>query len=99
VAAVLARAGKTDSARAVLARARAVASRDPELRLSLAYDEAYVYLLLGRPDTARALLEWTFTRRPSQRTFAARDPLFSRDPSADRRGPKAAPPVRRSPGS
>jgi tetratricopeptide (TPR) repeat protein len=93
-AAVMARAGKTDSARALLARARAAAGSDAELRLSLAYDEAYVYLLLGRPDTARALLDWSFTRRPSQRAFAARDPLF-RPAGAGRGGPTGAPPAPR----
>ncbi|HET7233720.1 MAG TPA: BTAD domain-containing putative transcriptional regulator, partial [Longimicrobium sp.] len=50
-AGVLARAGQNDSARAMLARARAAAGSDPELRLSLAYDEAYVYLALGRADS------------------------------------------------
>jgi DNA-binding SARP family transcriptional activator/TolB-like protein len=79
-AAVLARAGQTDSARAMLARARREAGGDPAVRLSLAYDEAAVYQLMGHPDTARALLEWTFTRRPAQRAFAARDPLFNRRP-------------------
>jgi DNA-binding SARP family transcriptional activator/TolB-like protein/tetratricopeptide (TPR) repeat protein len=91
VAAVLARAGKTDSARAMLARARVAANGDAELRLSLAYDEAYVYLLLEQPETARALLAWSFTRRPAQRAFAARDPLFRRLPAGPE-GPRAAPP-------
>jgi predicted Zn-dependent protease len=89
-AAVMARAGQTDSARAMLARARAAANGDAELRLSLAYDEAYAYLLLGQPQTARALLEWSFTRRPSQRAFAARDPLFRHAP-ASREGSREAP--------
>jgi hypothetical protein len=75
-AAVVARAGDADSARAMLARARRAAGNDPELRISLAYDEAYVQRVLGAPDSARALLEWAFTRRPSLREFAARDPLF-----------------------
>ncbi|HEX8211696.1 MAG TPA: BTAD domain-containing putative transcriptional regulator [Longimicrobium sp.] len=95
-AAVMARAGQTDSARAMLARARAAASGDAELRLSLAYDEAYVYLLLGQPETARALLEWSFTRRPSQRAFAARDPLFRRLPAGPE-GPRAGGPAPRLP--
>ncbi|MFL5382650.1 MAG: BTAD domain-containing putative transcriptional regulator [Longimicrobiaceae bacterium] len=96
-AAILARAGQTDSARAMLARARAAASGDAELRVSLAYDEAYVYLLLGQPETARALLEWSFTRRPSQRAFAARDPLFRR-PLAGPARPTGASPGLRPPG-
>ncbi|HEY0022857.1 MAG TPA: BTAD domain-containing putative transcriptional regulator [Longimicrobium sp.] len=92
-AAALARAGQGDSARAMLARARQAARADPEMRVSLAYDEAIAYLLLGRPDTARALLEWSFTRRPAQRGFAARDPLLrtlAASPPADRRGRRAA---------
>jgi len=93
-AAVMARAGQTDSARAMLTRARAAASGDAELRLSLAYDEAYVYLLLGQPETARALLDWSFTRRPSQRAFAARDPLFRRA-RAGGEGPRAGAPAPR----
>jgi DNA-binding SARP family transcriptional activator/TolB-like protein len=75
-AGVLARAGRTDSARAMLARARREAGTDPDMRVSLAYDEAIAYLLLGHPDSARAVLEWSFTRRPAQRAFAARDPLL-----------------------
>jgi len=75
-AAVVARAGHADSARAMLARARRAAGGDPELRTSLAYDEAYVRLVLGEPDTARALLAWTLAHRPAVRPFAARDPLF-----------------------
>ncbi|HWK88631.1 MAG TPA: hypothetical protein VNP72_01500, partial [Longimicrobium sp.] len=81
-AAVVARAGNADSARAMLARARRAASADPELRISLAYDEAYVYHVLGQPDSARALLRWMYTRRPSVRDYAARDPLFRTLPAA-----------------
>jgi DNA-binding SARP family transcriptional activator/TolB-like protein len=76
-AAILARTGARDSARAVLARARAAAGSDPELRLSLDYDEAYVRLLLGERDAARRLLEGVLARRPALRPFAARDPLFA----------------------
>jgi DNA-binding SARP family transcriptional activator/TolB-like protein/tetratricopeptide (TPR) repeat protein len=75
-AAVVARAGQTDSARAMLARARLAAGSDPELRLSLAYDEACARLMMGQRDSARALLAWMFARRPSLRPLAARDPLF-----------------------
>jgi len=76
VAAVTARAGDADSARAMLARARKEAGSDDGLRASLAYDAAYVHLVLGEPDSARALLAWAFTRRPAMRDFASRDPLF-----------------------
>ncbi|HEU0055478.1 MAG TPA: hypothetical protein VFQ39_19960, partial [Longimicrobium sp.] len=75
-AAVVARAGDGDRARAMVARARQEAGDDEELRISLAYDEAYVQRALGHPDSALALLERTFTRRPSLRDYAVRDPLF-----------------------
>ncbi len=75
-AAVVARAGSTDSARAMLARARREVASDAEMSTSLAYDAAYVHHVLGEPDRARALLAWAFTRRPEMRAFAARDPLF-----------------------
>jgi TolB-like protein len=75
-AAVVARSGATDSARAMLARARREVGRDADMSTSLAYDAAYVHRVLGEPDSARALLEWAFRRRPEMREFAARDPLF-----------------------
>ncbi len=75
-AAILARAGETDSARAVVARARRAVGSDDELRLSLDYDEAYVRLLLEEREAARRLLEGVLARRPALRPFAARDPLF-----------------------
>ena len=76
VAAVLARAGQRDSARAVLARVRAQAGDDRDLRLSLAYDEAYVRLLLGERDAARRLLDTLVAARPALAGFIGRDPLF-----------------------
>ncbi|MBV9772738.1 MAG: hypothetical protein JO040_02235 [Gemmatimonadetes bacterium] len=75
-AALLARAGRTDSARAVLARAQEAVGSDAELRLSLEYDEAYVRLLMGERETARRLLDDVLARRPALRPFVARDPLF-----------------------
>jgi DNA-binding SARP family transcriptional activator/TolB-like protein len=75
-AAVVARSGNADSARAMLARARQAAVSDPDLATSLAYDAAYVHRVLGQPDSARAILAWAFTRRPAMREFALRDPLF-----------------------
>ncbi|HEX6912776.1 MAG TPA: hypothetical protein VF142_20380, partial [Longimicrobium sp.] len=74
-AAVSARAGQADSARAVLARARRDASSDRESRVALAYDEAYVLLLLGARDDARARLRAYLDQRPALRPFMARDPL------------------------
>ncbi|HEY0015639.1 MAG TPA: BTAD domain-containing putative transcriptional regulator [Longimicrobium sp.] len=76
VAAVVARSGNADSARAMLARARREAASDADLTTSLAYDAAYVHRVLGQPDSARALLAWAFARRPAMREFALRDPLF-----------------------
>jgi DNA-binding SARP family transcriptional activator/TolB-like protein len=74
-AAILARAGEPDSARAVLERARRAAV-GPDERLSLAYDEAYVHLLLGERERARRLLESVLAERPGLRPFAERDPLL-----------------------
>jgi DNA-binding SARP family transcriptional activator/TolB-like protein len=75
-AAILARAGERDSARAVLARARAAVEDDQERRLDLAYDEAYVLLLLGERDAARARLREVLAHRAWLREFARTDPLF-----------------------
>lgn len=79
-AAVAAREGDADAARALLARARGAAGTDPDLRVSLAYDEAVVRLRLGEAGAARALLRWSFARRPALRPFAARDPLLTQLP-------------------
>jgi len=75
-AAVLARAGAADSARAVAARARGEAGADAELGASLDYDEAYVRLLLADTAGARGLLERVAAYRPAIRPYLARDPLF-----------------------
>jgi DNA-binding SARP family transcriptional activator/TolB-like protein len=75
-AAILARAGARDTARAVVARARRAAEGDAELRLSLDYDEAYVRLALGEPAEARRLLAEMLRARPALRPFLDRDPLF-----------------------
>ena len=74
VAALLARAGEADSARAVLARARRIVRGDDAV--SLDYDEAYVRLVLGEREAARRLLDGVLARRPALRPFAARDPLL-----------------------
>ncbi|MET0398152.1 MAG: hypothetical protein ABW277_15230, partial [Longimicrobiaceae bacterium] len=60
----------------VMARAREEVGGDPDLRLSLDYDEAYVRLLLGEREAARRLLSGVLARRPALRPFAERDPLF-----------------------
>jgi hypothetical protein len=75
-AAVLARAGQPDSARAVLARAQREVGSDSALRLSLMYDEAIVRALMGDQARARALLHEVLARRPTLRAFAERDPLL-----------------------
>ena len=64
-AAVSARAGDSDSARAVAARTRAAVSNDPELTLDVMYEDAYINLLLG--DRATAIRELTIyhASRPS----------------------------------
>lgn len=74
-AAILARAGEADSARAVVRRLHALADND-DVRLSLAYDEAYIRLLLGEREAARRLLDEVVARRPALAEFRARDPLF-----------------------
>ena len=76
VAAVLARAGLADSARAVAGQARRSAAADPALRASFLWDDAYVHLLLG--DTARsaALLRAYLAERPAMRPYVAREPVF-----------------------
>jgi len=76
VAAVLARAGARDSARAVLARARAQAAGNAASRVSLLYDEAYVTLLLGDRAGARRLLDAYLAARPELRPYLARDAAF-----------------------
>jgi hypothetical protein len=75
-AAISARAGDAGRARAVVARARREVGTDPELRLSLDYDEAYVRLVLGERAEARRLLDGLMAARPELRAYLRRDPLF-----------------------
>lgn len=75
-AAVSARAGDTDSARAVAARARREAGADPGLGFSLDYDEAWVRLALGDTAGARALTARMGAARPDLRAYLERDPLI-----------------------
>ncbi|MDB4950653.1 MAG: Protein kinase [Gemmatimonadetes bacterium] len=75
-AAVLARAGHKDSARAVLARARSDAAGDPDLRVSFWLDDAYVRVLLGERDEARRLLDAYLKVRPTFADYARRDVAF-----------------------
>ena len=75
-AAVLARAGMADSARAIVERSRGRVDPSSELWASFAYDEAYVWLNLGdRVRALRALREIT-TRRPHLRDWLSREPVY-----------------------
>ncbi|HEX6038479.1 BTAD domain-containing putative transcriptional regulator [Longimicrobium sp.] len=76
VAAVLARAGAGDSARAVLAGARSQAANEPELRLPLLLDEAYVALVLGDRVEGRRQVEAYLAARPHLRPYLERDAVF-----------------------
>ena len=49
---------------------------DADLRLSLAYDEAYVRLRLGEREAARRLLDELVAARPPLGPYLRRDPLF-----------------------
>lgn len=73
-AAVLARAGMGDSARAVVADARLAAPA--EVIPFLDYLEAYVRLELGERERSISLLRSFLQAAPSYRAFVARDPWF-----------------------
>ena len=73
VARVLARAGEPDSARAVVARARAPAGNDSLLTVPLLYDRAVVHVLLGEHAAALDALEAYARDRPRLRGYLARD--------------------------
>ena len=74
VAAILARAGLADSARAVASRARLGAA--PEVAPFLDYIEAYVRLTLGERGRAKSLLASFLRVAPEYRAQVARDPWF-----------------------
>lgn len=74
-AAVSARAGDADSARAVVARARNEVGTHPALAHSLNYEEAWVRLMLGDTTGARTLVDRMLAYRPSMREYLLRDPL------------------------
>jgi tetratricopeptide (TPR) repeat protein len=76
-AAISARAGDRDSALAVMARARRTVDQEPEWRTDLLYDEAYVRIALGQPDSAIGLLRRYLTARPTLTSYIRRDPLFT----------------------
>jgi serine/threonine protein kinase/tetratricopeptide (TPR) repeat protein len=87
VAAVLARAGERDSARAVGRGAERAAGSNADLRLDLTYELAYLHLLLGERAEAIRLLSEYLAARPSLRSLVSKhprwrplknDPAFSR---------------------
>lgn len=98
LAAVLARAGQNDSARAVLARARAEAGGNRDWRVFFLTDEAYVRLRMGDRDGALTNVEAFLRARPFLRSFVARDPQF-RELRAEPRFVAATTPPLRSPRS
>ncbi|HEX2077078.1 MAG TPA: hypothetical protein VHG08_05195, partial [Longimicrobium sp.] len=63
-------------ARAVMARARLDAATDPEGRVSLALEEAYVLVLLGDRRGAQERLDVYLAQLPMVRPLLARDPLL-----------------------
>jgi DNA-binding SARP family transcriptional activator/TolB-like protein len=75
-AAVLARAGEGDSARAVAARARRDVQGDPARLASFFWDDAYLRLLLGERARSAALLDSFVAARPDLRDYVARERAF-----------------------
>lgn len=75
-ATISARAGRTDIARGELARAIRATEGDSALRLDLAYDEAFLRLVLGERDHAKRLLRHLVEVRPALDPFLERDPVF-----------------------
>jgi len=80
-AAVYARAGDAEKARSIAATASRDVGDDPELRLDLLYEQAYVHLLLGERTQTIALLSEYLRARPSLSGLVARHvrwrPLWS----------------------
>lgn len=75
-ATISARAGRRGRARAEIARARQATAADSAARIDLAYDEAYLRLVLGEREQATRLLADYIRARPLAREYLARDPLF-----------------------
>ena len=77
VAAVAARSGLRDSARAIIRATRAaVQERSPQLLPALAFSEAYVYSLVGDTISALAALGSALREQPQRRPFVAEHPWF-----------------------
>jgi serine/threonine-protein kinase len=75
-ATISARAGRPDIARAEIARARRLTAGNSVLSMDLAYDEAYLRLVLGERARATELLRSYVEARPMARDYLARDPLL-----------------------
>jgi hypothetical protein len=75
-AAVLARAGQHDSARAVMARAQVGVGDREEMFGSFAFDEAHVRLFLGDRDGAVRAIHELVRRQPNMAGSVASDHLF-----------------------
>lgn len=76
VAAILARAGKQDSARAVARRAERATGTNAELHVYLTYEQAYLHLVLGERTEAIRLLSEYVTARPSLRGLVSKHPRW-----------------------
>ncbi len=74
VAAVLARAALTDSAKRVIQRTRSQAPEDP--KQWIAYDEAHAWLLLGERDEALRVLGMYLEATPQDKAYIAEDSWF-----------------------
>ena len=87
-----ARAGNLVKAESTLVWARRTAANDSVLKVDMAVDEAYLLFLLGRPDSARMLVENFFRLRPIQKPAVTRDPLYGQimglSAAAPRTGPR-----------
>lgn len=77
-ATISARAGDHSTARTELQRALRTAETDSSLRLDLAYDEAYLRLVLGEREKAESLLHLIVAARPVLASLLADDPLFAK---------------------
>ncbi|MDQ2890846.1 MAG: serine/threonine-protein kinase [Gemmatimonadota bacterium] len=76
-AVISARAGQSDSARAVIAWAEHQIGNDSSARIDLDYDEANVRLALGEPVIALRLLTEYAAARPTLKPYIGRDPRFA----------------------
>ena len=74
VAAVLARAGMSDSARAVIRRMHAELSDRPSANQA----EAYIHVLLGEQEDALRLLSLQLAASPNDRAVIANHPWFQK---------------------